>query len=393
MPWQTILATGGPNPTHRAVKRRPNGDGSIFRRKDGLWAAYLSTELGRRKYFYGTTREEVRRRLGAAIHARESGTLADARGTSLGDYLDQWLVDVVRPNVRPWTYKGYEVHVRLHIKPALGRIGLDKLQPLHVQQLINERSRAGLKPKSVRYVLGTLRAALNQAVRWGLISRNPATLVDGPRVDQYEISPFSPDEARAFLMAVKGDRLEALYSVALTMGLRQGEALGLRWQDVDLDLGYMRVTKQLQRIDGHLQLVEPKTKRSRRTLALPPSITKALDAHRDRQRDERAVAGEGWVDHGLVFTTIEGKGLDGTAITKQFHSILERAGLAQRRFHDLRHSCATLLLVQGVSPRVVMDLLGHSQIGLTMNTYSHVIPDLRRDAAQRMEELIQENSH
>ncbi len=372
------------------TRRRPNGDGSIFRRKDGLWAAYLSTELGRRKYFYGTSREEVRKRLGAAIHARESGTLADSRGILLGDYLDQWLTDVVRPNVRPWTHKGYEVHVRLHIKPALGRIPLEKLQPVHVQQLINERSRTGLKPKSVRYVLGTLRASLNQAVRWGLISRNPATLVDGPRVEQYEINPLSPDEARAFLASVKGDRLEALYSVALTMGLRQGEALGLRWQDVDLDMGYVRVTKQLQRIDGTLQLVEPKTKRSRRTLALPSSIRTALVQHRDGQRDERTAAGERWIDTGLVFTTTEGKGLDGTAITKQFHSKLEQAGLPQRRFHDLRHSCATLLLVQGVSPRVVMDLLGHSQIGLTMNTYSHVIPDLRRDAAQRMEDLINE---
>jgi integrase len=382
---------GAPSPTQRSVRRRPNGDGSIFRRKDGLWAAYLSTELGRRKYFYGTTREEVRKRLSAAIHARESGTLADARGTSLGDYLDQWLADVVRPNVRPWTYKGYEVHIRLHIKPALGRIGLDKLQPLHVQQLINERSRTGLSPKTVRYVLGTLRAALNQAMRWGLISRNPATLVDGPRVEQYEINPLSPEEARAFLAAVKGDRLEALYSVALTMGLRQGEALGLRWQDVDLDMGYIRVTKQLQRIDGRLQLVEPKTKRSRRTLALPASITKALLAHRNQQRDERIAAGERWTDSGLVFTTAEGRGLDGTAITKQFHAKLAHAGLPQRRFHDLRHSCATLLLVQGVSPRVVMDLLGHSQIGLTMNTYSHVIPDLRRDAAQRMDDLINDN--
>jgi integrase len=240
-------------------------------------------------------------------------------------------------------------------------------------------------------MLGTLRAALNQAVRWQLITRNPATLVDGPRVEQYEINPLSPAEARTFLAALRGDRLEALYSVALTMGLRQGEALGLRWQDIDLELGYLRISKQLQRIDRKLQLVEPKTKRSRRNLAMPPSIAKALIDHRARQEVERRLAGERWVDTGLVFTSPTGTGLDGTAITKQFHKHLERAGLPQRRFHDLRHSCATLLLVQGVAPRVVMDLLGHSQIGLTMNTYSHVIPDLRRDAAQRMEELINDD--
>lgn len=267
----------------------------------------------------------------------------------------------------------------------------EKLQPLHVQQMLNDRTRAGLSPKSVRYILGTLRAALNQAVRWQLLSRNPAAVVDGPRIEQYEINPFSPDEARTFLSALKGDRLEALYSVALTMGLRQGEALGLRWQDVDLQMGYIRISKQLQRIEGKLQLVEPKTKRSRRSLALPASIAKALAAHRDRQLEERTKAGDRWIETGLVFTTPEGKGIDGTAITKQFHQKLQLAGLPQRRFHDLRHSCATLLLVQGVSPRVVMDVLGHSQIGLTTNTYSHVIPDLRRDAAQRMEELIGEN--
>ena len=194
------------------------------------------------------------------------------------------------------------------------------------------------------------------------------------------------------LQAIKGDRLEALYSVALTMGLRQGEALGLSWLDVDLEMGYMRISKQLQRIHGSPQLVEPKTERSRRTLAMPPMIADDLRRHHERQECERAIAGRHWVEAGLVFTTPIGTPLDGTAVTKGFHELLDRAGLPQRRFHDLRHSCATLLLVQGVSPRVVMDLLGHSQIGLTMNTYSHVIPDLRRDAAQRMQDPLQERS-
>jgi integrase len=152
----------------------------------------------------------------------------------------------------------------------------------------------------------------------------------------------------------------------------------------------MRISKQLQRIHGLPQFVEPKTERSRRTLAMPPMIARALKGHHDRQRQEREAAGSRWHETGLVFTTPIGTPLDGTAVTKAFHRALDRAGLSQRRFHDLRHSCATLLLVQGVSPRVVMDVLGHSQIGLTMNTYSHVIPDLRRDAARRLEELLGE---
>ena len=369
-------------------RRRGNGEGSIFFRKDGVWVASLTRADGRRKHLYGSTREEVQRKLALALHARETGTLADARGLTTGEFLDQWLAEVIQPSVRPWTFKGYEVHVRMHLKPAIGRIPLEKLTAIDVQRFVNLKSQSGLKPKTVRYMLGTLRNALNQAMRWELVSRNVAMLADGPRVEQFEIHPLTPDEARQFLTSIRGDRLEALYSVALTMGLRQGEALGLRWQDVDLDMGYLRISKQLQRINGKLQLVEPKTRRSRRSLAMPATIGAALRDHQARQLTERRAAGSRWAETGLVFTTPIGTGLEGTAITKDFHRKLEHARLPQRRFHDLRHSCATLLLVQGVSPRVVMDVLGHSQIGLTMNTYSHVIPDLRREAAQRMDELI-----
>jgi integrase len=368
--------------------RRGNREGSISRRKDGIWQGAVTLVDGRRKYLYGGSREEIRRKVGAALHAIDVGTMSEAHGVTVGDFLDQWLGEVVRPNVRPWTLKGYEVHVRLHLKPTLGKVQLDKLTPLRVQQLLNGKIATGMSPKSVRYIRGTLRTALNQAMHWGLISRNAASLVASPRVEHYEIKPFTPDEARAFLAAIKGDRLAALYSVALTMGLRQGEALGLQWQDVDLDMGYLRISKQLQRIDGKFQIVEPKTSRSRRTLALPPSIVDALREHSQRQVEERRSLGTPQQTWDLVFTTERGRPIDGTVVSHHFHRVLDGAGLQQRRFHDLRHSCATLLLVQGVSPRVVMDVLGHSQIALTMNTYSHVIPELKRDAANRMEELI-----
>ena len=370
--------------------RRASGEGSIYRRRNGTWSAIATLPDGRRKHIYGKTRDQVRGKLAEILHALQNGSFTDARGKTLGDFLDQWLADVVKPRVRAWTFTGYEVHVRRHIKPVLGRVPLEKLSPQHVQHLLNRKLEEGLKPKSVRYLRGTLRTALNEAVRWGLVSRNAAALVDGPRVERFDIQPFTPAEARVFLDSIAGERLEALYSVALTMGLRQGEALGLRWQDVDVELGYLRISKQLQRVHGAPQLVEPKTARSRRTLAMPPMITKGLEQHRVRQRQERSNAGNRWAETDLVFASTEGKPLDGTAISKGFHRLLERAGLQQRRFHDLRHSCATLLLVQGVSPRVVMDLLGHSQIGLTMNTYSHVIPDLRRDAADRMQDLLAE---
>jgi integrase len=174
------------------------------------------------------------------------------------------------------------------------------------------------------------------------------------------------------------------------MGLRQGEALGLRWQDVDLQLGYLRVAKQLQRLDGEFVLVEPKTSRSRRTLAMPTAIAEAIRVHRDLQQAERQGSEPKPAEWDLVFTRFDGKPLDGTVVSHQFHRVLQRAGLPQRRFHDLRHSCATLLLAQDVPARVVMDILGHSQIALTMNTYTHVLPELKRTAADRMNALLED---
>jgi integrase len=368
--------------------KRVNGEGSLTRRSNGTWQAAISLPNGRRKYFYSKTREEARRKLVKAVHARDTGTFVDAHRITVGEFLDYWLAEVVRPNVRPWIYAGYEVHVRLHLKPGLGLLPLDKLTPMHVQQLLNQKIADGMKPRSVRYIRGTLRTALSEAVKWELISRNSAALVRGPRVERFDIRPFTPEEARVFLSAMKGDRLEALYSMALMMGLRQGEVLGLRWEDIDFETANLRVSKQLQRVDAKLQLVAPKTARSRRTLAMPASTVKNLRERRERQIHEKAEAGEDWIETGLVFTNANGKPVDASLVSKQFHQQLDRAGLAQRRFHDLRHSCATLLLVQGVAARVVMDVLGHSQIAMTMDTYQHVIPELQLAAARRMDDLL-----
>jgi integrase len=215
-----------------------------------------------------------------------------------------------------------------------------------------------------------------------MVHYNAAAMVSAPRGTHHEVRVFTPEEARRLLDAARGDRLEALYSVALALGLRQGEALGLKWSDIDLDTGTLRVRRASQRIPHQgTQLVDTKTQRSRRTLVVPPIVIAALRAHRAWQAMERLAAGERWVDHDLVFPSARGTLADGPNITHRFHRLLQRASLPPMRFHDLRHACASLLLVQGVHPRVVMETLGHSQISLTMNTYSHVLPALQREAA------------
>ncbi len=374
------------------AKRRGHGEGTITQRKDGRWEAKI--DLGyqdgkrKRKAFYGETRREVADQLKTALHTQQQGLPVAVERQIVGQFLTRWLEDSVRPTVRPKTYDSYAQLVRLYIGPALGHIQLGKLSPQDIQHLLNKLLKSGLSPRTVQYCHAILRISLGRAYKWSLVPRNVAQLVDPPRSRHYEMRSLSPEEARTFLNTVRGDRLEALYSVAIALGLRQGEALGLRWEDVDLDKSTLKVRYALQRIDGKPQLVEPKTARSRRTIVMPQVTVTALRAHRVRQLEERLACGTHWADSGLVFTSTIGTPLEPRNAFRLFQEALQRAGLPHIRFHDLRHTCASLLLAQGVHPRVVMETLGHSQISLTMDTYSHVIPALQRDAADRMNALL-----
>ena len=255
--------------------------------------------------------------------------------------------------------------------------------------MLNAIAAAGAKPQTVRNIHAVLRRALTQALRWGAVSRNVATLVDLPRVDRHEVRGLSPTDAKAVMAAVAGDRIESLVLLTLSTGLRQGEVLALRWQDVDLEVDTVQVRYSLQRMPGRgVELVEPKTTRSRRTLALPTRTAMALRDHRKRQLAQRLWAGSRWQEGDFVFTSSVGTPMVGAEVTRRFQALLGAAGLPAMRFHDLRHGAASLLLAQGVHPRVVMEMLGHSTITLTMNTYSHVIPDLQREAATKMEAAL-----
>lgn len=374
------------------ARRRGHNEGTIRERADGRWEARVTVGWKRgklqRKSIYGKTRDEVQKKLVAALSDQHEGIPIDSERQTFGQFLNNWIEHQVKPNRRASTLRSYRQNVRNHIIPSLGRHQLTKLSPQHIQALINEKLKEGLSPRSVQYYHATVRAALNQALRWGLVKRNVANLVDPPRVQRHKITPLAPEEAMRLLKTAEGHRLSALFTVALAIGLRQGEALGLQWEDVDLESGAVTIRHQLQRVDGRLQLVEPKSDQSRRSIALPEITLASLRRHRIHQLEERMAAGTYWSDTGFVFTTRNGTPLEGSNVRRVFLRLLKQAELPEVRFHDLRHTCASLLLAQNVHPRIVMETLGHSQISLTMNTYSHVAPDLQRQAAERIDHLF-----
>ena len=266
---------------------------------------------------------------------------------------------------------------------------LAKLTLQRVQQFLNDKLKAGNSPELVRYLRVVLRIALNEAVKDDLIARNPAALATPPKVEKREITPFTVEQAGRFLKAAMGHRLEALFTVGLAVGLRSGECSALRWQDVDLSKGTIAVKHTLQRKKGEgLLLMPPKSNSSRRTVELPASCTTALKAHQERQQQERALAGAGWVETGYVFTSTKGTPIDDRKILKDFDSLVKAAGLPKQRFHDLRHACISLLGAQGVPLKVVAEIVGHSDIRLTQNVYQHVYQEAKRDAADKMDALL-----
>ena len=265
-----------------------------------------------------------------------------------------------------------------------------RLSAQHMQAFYAAMLENGLAPATVKYLHVVLHAALDQAVRLNIIPRNVTDLVTPPRPSRREMQILTPEQAQTFLAAVCGRRLEALYVLALTTGMRQGELLALRWRDVDLDAARLHVSNTLHfGTKGVWRLGSPKTAQSRRRVDLAPMAVEALRAHRTRQLEERLLVGPDWHDHDFVFPRGDGEPLRGMQVThRDFQPLLERAGLPCIRFHDLRHTAATLLLLANVPAKVVSELLGHSNVGITLNLYSHVLPSMQRDAANAMQRML-----
>jgi integrase len=350
------------------AKKRGQNEGSIYQMKDGRWRAAVSLGwqkndagevIWKRRVLTADTRGAVQEQLTHVLAQQQLGLPIAPVRTTVEGFLHDWLETVAKPGVRPKTYRTYADLIRLHIVPEIGALPLAKLTPQDVRTLLNNKlnrlqpSRSKvegaesrpLSPRTVKHILVTLRTALETAVKDGIIPRNVAAVVDPPRSARKEPQTFTPEQARAFLDAVSGDRLEALFTVAASIGMRQGEILGLRLQDIDLAAGSLSVRCALQRVEKKLQQVS-----GNRAISLPSVAVSALAAHLMRREDERRWAGSDWNETGYLFTTKNGTPIDARHVIRRFHAILKTtAGLPRLRFHDLRHSTATLLLAQGVS--------------------------------------------
>jgi integrase len=381
------------------------GDG-ITKRKDGLYMARYTVHTAdgpKRKTIYGRKYSEVEKKLAEARGDAARGIVFDAKGQTVGEFLERWLEDVVRLNKAHRTYSTNSQQVRSHLIPALGRIKLELLRKAHIDALYADLLRPkpqgrGLAPSSARRVHAVLHAALEEAVRGDLIPRNPATHANKPKVRQEETDPLDAEQAGRLLDAAKGDRYEAVYVLCIMAGLRQGEALGLKWSDIDLDGGTLRVNRQLQRVrrdgekSGTLVFSEPKNA-SRRTVGLPQRAVSDLRSHRKRQLEEKLRAGADWRESGLVFTNLMGGPVEAqNVVNRHFKPLLVRAGIPPIRFHDLRHSCLSLLAQRGEPIRDLQALAGHATAAFTLQRYTHHYEASARRTADAMDHIVADES-
>ena len=369
------------------MAHKGHGEGSIYQRKDGRWAGAITLENRKRKTFYGETRKEVQEKLKAALYEQQQGTLVVGPQQTLGAYLEKWLEQVVRLTKRPNTYNGYRTVVNAHLKPALGHIKLQKLSAEQLQAFFAQKQEK-LKPSTLAHIHSVISSALSNAVKWGLVGRNVASLVSLPRVERYEGQVLTVDQARKLLEVARGSRIDVLLLVALTTGMRQGELVALHWSDLNFETGVLQVRRNVTHMTGKGYVErEPKTKAGRRKIGLTDVVLEALKEHRERQQQARMKAGEKWQERGLIFANIYGGYFDADHVGAIFKKLLKKAGLPDVRFHDLRHSVATVLLAAKMDLKAVSELLGHSSVAITADIYQSVLSEQQREIVDKMDNL------
>lgn len=376
----------------------PRKSGQIIARGENKWIVRIfvgrDSETGKRNYKNHTihgTKKDAQRYLNATLRDRDLGSVAEPSSQPFGEFLDRWLETAAKPKLKSKTFRDYENLLTRYVRPTLGKRPLSDVTPLDLQAVYKDILDRGLSARSVRYVHAVTRQALQQAVKWRLLLANPADAVELPKQPRKEIQVLSADQARAFLSAAATDRLGALFALAITAGLRPSEYLALKWADLDLKAGTVRVIRSLDWLHGGgWEFADTKRPRSRRTIKLQSHVVAALKAHKEAQDEQRCEAEKRWTEHDLVFTTRTGGPIDERNLAQQdFLRILEAAKLPTNfRLYDLRHTAATLALEAGVQPKVVSEMLGHASAAFTLDVYSHVLPHMQDSAAAKVEALL-----
>jgi len=381
------------------MKHRGHGEGTIYHRQDGRWAASITVESGKRKTFYGKSRKAVQEKLKGALHEQQQGTLVTTPQQTTKQFLEDWLENTHKQNIRPRSHERYEQIIRLHIVPSLGKVQLQKLAPQQLKKLYADKLKEGLSTVTVAAIHNLLHRALDDAVKWDILARNVCDRISPPRKINREITPLTAEQTHILLAEIRGHPQEALFVLALNTGMRRGELLGLKWRDINFIEGILQVrrilnrvpTKMIKEVGQRYVESEPKTKKSRRPILLTALALDALLQHRVKQQEAKEKAGAAWEDHDDVFCTPLGKHLHpGNDALVGLKKILVKANLPDIRFHDLRHSAATLLLSMEVHPKVVQEILGHSLISITMDIYSHVLPTMQKDAMEKLNRALKE---
>ncbi|MBA2679550.1 MAG: site-specific integrase [Ktedonobacteraceae bacterium] len=368
--------------------RRGNQEGTITHREDGRWEARMSLSNGKRKSFYGITKEEVTKKMRKAQQDVDAGLSIVSEKQTVGTYLKSW-IEVKQHRIDASTLQRYEYYMRPIIE-ELGQVVLAKLTPYHIQHLHSSLLTKGWTTGTVGHAHGMFHAALKQAVRLGLVQRNVTDMVDPPKREEHEMKVLDGEQIRVLLNTVRDTWFEGVFYVVLSTGLRAGEVFALQWQDIDFAARRMQVRRGWQRTSKKTFLTLPKTSHGRRSIALSQTAIDALMRQQERLKQARVEVGDKWdTTHDLVFPGRTGKCYAYYAVSKKLLlPLLKRAGLPIVRFHDLRHTFATMLIGKGVNIKVVSEMLGHANIGITLSTYAHVLPHMQDSAAQVVDGVI-----
>lgn len=398
-----------------AKRKRANGEGSITKRKDGRYMGQLSfkdpaTGKRKRKTVYGATHSEVRQKLDKIRYEFQTGVFTAGNDITVEEWIITWMEEYKRNSLKRGTYTNYQANFKNHVFPYIGAIKLQDLKTHHLQGLYNrllkegrrgtsKGNKKGLSPTTIKRIHIPIASCLKQALRNELVNKNVAITVELPKQNKHEIKPLTKDEIQSLLDAAKGDRLYAAFKLECGTGLRRGELLGLKWQDINLDSRTLQVNRSLvvgydidARKEGKkatsLVIETPKTEKSKRIISIPKDIIQELKAHRINQKKEKLLIGKYYNNEDLVFCDVDGRKMHPATLTAKFKAILKKAGIGDARFHDLRHSVATLLLEMNEHPKVVQELLGHSSITTTLDIYSHVSLEKKEEAAAKLNTIF-----